>query len=174
MSAEIAVVDTSVILLMVAPIPEHDDVRFKRQQRTRERLQELANDGVSFVVPAPVVTELGMLPTEPTGRAVAEPVLARFGGMRVEPFDLPHAEVAAAMLRPTFKALTKGAGAQPRDVVKVDAMIVATAVRLNARYLLTANEKDFRKFLEQVDNRVELVIVDEVRQKGQLRFIDRK
>lgn len=163
-----AVVDTSAILMMVLDVDPKDAARINRRARTEESFGELRKAGVSFAVPAPVITELGMV-GEVDGEAIAHELFARFGGFRDVSLDLPAAETAAKMLRKTFqeKRATK-----PRDAVKVDAMIAAIAVELGASCIVTANPSDFIDHLAAIGSTLEVLHCDAVRKSGQLRFLD--
>lgn len=171
MSSTIAVVDTSAILMMVIPIDPKDGARLTRQARTEESFRDLRKAGASFLVPAPVVTELGMF-SAGGGEALAQVLFARFGGMRSESYDLPAAELASKMLRSTFKPARKAHPEKPRDAIKVDAMIAAMAVTVGASCIVTANPDDFRTHLAAISSELEILHCDAPRTSGQLRFLD--
>jgi len=173
MAGKLVVVDTSVVILMVAPIKVGDEERRRRQMRTEETLAEMSRDGVSFVVPAPVITELAILSEgggDRAGEIIAEVLFARFGGMRVEGIDLPAAETAGRMLRSTFRQIRQQPDSPPRDAIKVDAMIAALAHELEAAHIVTANPRDFRKHLDAIQSPVNVWVSTEL-PMGQLRLV---
>lgn len=173
MNGKLVVVDTSVVILMVAPIKAGDEERRRRQLRAEATLGDMSRDGVSFVVPAPAITELAMFSSgagDRAGEIIVEVLFARFGGMRVEAFDLHAAETAGKMLRATFKQIQQQADGPPRDSVKVDAMIAAIAHKLEAAHVVTTNPRDFRKHLDAVQSPVNVWIADEL-PMGQLRLV---
>ncbi|MBL8604007.1 MAG: PIN domain-containing protein [Myxococcales bacterium] len=173
MSGKLVVVDTSVVILMVAPVPAGNEDRRRRQLRAETTLGDMRRDGVSFVVPAPVITELAIFSDgvgDRAGEIIAEVIFARFGGMRVEAFDLHAAETAGKMLRATFKQIRQQSDAPPRDSVKVDAMIAALAHELDAAHILTANPRDFRKHLDAVKSPVNVLNTNDP-PMGQLRLL---
>jgi len=164
-----AVVDASVVILVGLPPPKVEPKELPlRRERATECLRALGGDGIDFVVPAPTITELGR---DGDGEELAKRFFARLGGMQVKPFDLPAALVAAKMLKHAFASK---AAHESRAAIKYDAMIAAIAHALNAKCLVTANARDFGKYLAEVASPVELIAADEVPKKGQLRLIDRK
>lgn len=168
MSKDLAVVDSSAIILLgVPPPPEAPENVLRRIERARERMQELKEEGCRFVVPAPVLAELGR---DGPGHVLAQALFTAIGGMRIECFDAKCAEVTSRMLAPALKARAPG---ESRVAMKYDAMIAATAHALDAGCLVTENPRDFARYFAIVSSSVELVIASEVRRKGQLRFLDR-
>jgi len=165
---DFAVLDTSVILLVVAPLQDSDPAdRRLRRERTVETLREYRAEKVRFVVPAPVVAELAAGP--PSDEVVISKLLARMGGGHVEPLDDLAARDTGLALRKTLRSRPAG---ERRNGIKFDAMIAGIAHRMGARYLLTANERDFRRYLEELNSRVEVVDVSSPRNTGQLRLVD--
>ncbi len=165
----IAVIDASVVILVGLPPPKVERKEYAlRRERATECLRTLHSDGLDFIVPAPTITELSR---DGNGEELARKFFARLGGMQVKPFDLPAALVAAKMLKTAFASK---AAHEARAAIKYDAMIAAVAHALNAKCLVTANARDFGKYLAEVASPVELIAADEVPQKGQLRLIDRK
>lgn len=163
MSKHLAVVDTSVILLVVAPIDDKSPPELPGRQRNAiDRMTRLREDGYAFVVPAPVISELCR---SGPGDALADSVLRRFGGARVEAFDQQAALVTGEMLRPALAAKAPGEG---RHAMKYDAMIAGLAHALEAKYLVTANARDFAKYLAVVRSPIEIVRADEAEPAGPL------
>lgn len=166
-----AIVDTGPIILLHDTFDSSNTEKANRLARAEATFMDLRREGVVFIVPAPVITELGMLPGA-DGQALAESLFARFGGMRVEPFDGIAAQRAARMLRGTWSQRDRS---RPRDGVKVDAMVAAVAVVQGAKYIVTTNQDDFVGPLAELQSDIEIVQCDAKKaSKGQLRFIDTK
>jgi hypothetical protein len=160
---DVAVVDTSVIVLLVgtppAPVPKEFPLR---QSCARHCLQSLNEDGVNLVLPAPVIAELCR---DGPGDALAASVMAHFGGLRIEPFGLPAALATGKMLGPALKARLPSDG---KAAMKYDAMIAGVAHALGAKYLVTANARDFAAHIVAAGSSVQIVEADKPRSGGQL------
>ncbi|HCF56388.1 MAG TPA: hypothetical protein DFS52_00125 [Myxococcales bacterium] len=167
MLKDIGVVDSSVVILLGVPMTGKESADYDRRfQRASERMQELWEEGIRFVIPAPVITELSR---DGPGLQLLQRVLARMSGWRIHAFDQECAKVAAQMLYPALRARPLG---ESRLAMKYDAMIAAVAHQLEAKYMLTDNRGDFATYLKLVSSNTELVNVSDPRTKGQLRFID--
>jgi len=166
--ADIAVLDASVILLIIAPVKDSDpEDRRLRRERTLESLREYRKDKVHFVVPAPTIVEIAAGPSKNID--AMNKLLARLGGSHVEPLEDLSARAAGASLRKTLHARSED---ERRDGVKFDALIAGIAHAMGARYVLTANARDFQKHLRELKSKVEVVQVDAAKTTGQLRIID--
>jgi hypothetical protein len=166
MASIIGVIDTSVLILLASAAEnEEDKVTQQRILRTQDRMKELHREGVTFVVPAPVIVEMSR---DGDGAEAAARILVALGGLRVEALDEQAARIAGEMCRPSMLKKPKE---ESRDAIKVDACIAAIAHRLNARYMLTGNPRHFRAHLDQVKSTVELIAVDQQPAKGQLKML---
>ena len=167
MLKDIGVVDSSVIILLGVPKTGKESADYDRRlQRASEQMQELWEEGIRFVIPAPVITELSR---DGPGLHLLQRVLATMSGWRIHAFDLECAKVAAQMLYPALQARPIG---ESRVAMKYDAMIAAVAHQLEAKYMLTDNPRDFATYLRLVSSNTELVTVSAPRARGQLGFID--
>ena len=63
---------------------------------------------------------------------------------------------------------------ESRNAVKFDALIAGVAHRIGATHLLTDNARDFERHFHEMASGIEVVIVSEPPEKGQLRLIDQK
>lgn len=169
MKAELAVIDTSVIIFWLwQPAPGDDPLKIKRKTLVVECLRDLDASGVQFVVPTPVISELyGGAP----GEQHAATVMANFGGLRTESFGLDAAKATGKILAPALKLRGQD---QSKTVMKYDALIAGIAHALEAKYLVTANSRDFDKYLSSVSSNVEVIAADQQPKSGQLRLLATK
>lgn len=144
--APIAIVDTCVIILLLGDID--DPLEGHRVRKAKDAFLRLVNKGVHLVLPAPVVAEVGP--------EIAATLIPELTDTHVEPFDLPAAAATWKML----SARPPNPEQRTKSVVKYDAMIAGIAESLNARYLITANGRDFRGLLGRINSRVQVVDTD--------------
>lgn len=166
MARRLAVVDASVVIWLLAPIKARESVDVKQK---RERIEETMRDfrkAFSFIIPAPAVAELCKHGSVDIALADA---MKRFGGMHVEPFTYKDGSCAAEMLGPALRG--RKSGVDVRSIIKYDCLIAAIAHRKDAP-ILTTNKRDFSRYLNEIRSSVEVVYVDEIPKKGQLRLID--
>ena len=144
----LAIIDTCVLYLLIAdPDDPKEGIRTRRAEATLAHLQ---SEKVQFVLPAPTMAEI-----DPK---IAMVIMEEFGGAHVEPFDLPAAEATRLMI---LAALPVKPGGPPKSQVKFDAMIAGIAEKMGARYIVTANGRDFRKYLKATSSKVRVVDTDE-------------
>lgn len=169
MNAKLVVVDTSVLILLTAPSqPADPEARTLRRERAAAAMQELRDDGCRFLLPAPAIVELAVYEQ---GEAIADRILARLGGSQVEPLELLAARAAGLALRKVLRERQPG---ESKGQIKFDALIAGIAHRKEARFLATANPRDFEKHLRAIGSAVEVLDVAAPKQHaGQLRLIDR-
>ena len=160
----IAVVDTSVIILIGAPSDDPETVA--RRARAHDRLLRFQKEGAVFAVAAPSIAELHR---DGPGGETADRILGQFGDLRIDALDLEAAEYAGQSLRATLSS--RGPGAS-RNAVKFDALIAGVAHRIGATHLLTADKRDFERHLGEMQSAIEVVVVSDPPEKGQLRLID--
>lgn len=163
--SELAVVDAGVIILYGEFERAADKDRHRRWLDNRECIRRLRDDGIKFVVPAPAMVELEM--GGESSSKLANKLAQRQESLDVVEFDYDAVLLAGKMLKGAHKELVRAApGEGRRNVVKFDALIAATAVAHQARYLLTTNPKDFERLLREVQNHVE--VIDTTRARGQV------
>ncbi|HWO24935.1 MAG TPA: type II toxin-antitoxin system VapC family toxin [Kofleriaceae bacterium] len=146
-----AVLDTDVIRIALDNTDTDPSVALRRSyvELTFERLEKL---GVIWVVPSPVVAELGS-----GGPADALDAIAKvLGGIRVQSLDEEAARAAGQITAATLKNRVRREG--ERDGVKFDALVFATAHQMGARWLLTGNRRDYEPYVKAISSRVEVVI----------------
>lgn len=163
----LAIVDTSVlILLLSSPGPtEAPEIRVRRE-RTELAIQNIVKQGARLAVPTPVVAELAKAGQ---GSEVARKLIGALARRcRFEELDLEAADVAGTI---RLKALQKRKAGEERGAISYDALIVAIAHARRARWLLTANPRDFSALLNEVSSPVELVVTDTVPKSGQLSLV---
>lgn len=162
MSRPIAVVDTSVLILLLDTTS--DPVTAERKahcELTVERLEKLAR----FVVPAPVVAELCRAGSgSDLIRNVFRRLIAR---LRIEVLDEDAADVAGEISRTRLQNRT----GRERGAVKFDALIAGVAQRLGARWLVTADPDHMRRCFAVINSPVEVVVADQPPTVGQLSFL---
>jgi predicted nucleic acid-binding protein len=161
----IAVVDASVIVLYAEPEPEPEDkAEHQRWLNTREHIKRLRAEGVLFVVPAPTMVELEI--GGDASHRLALALGAKQDQLLIEAFDNSAAPIAGKMLRKGHKAMVKeNPGPGRRPIVKFDALIAAMAHALGAKWLLTANARDFKRMLAEVESSV--MVLDVTESQGQ-------
>lgn len=147
-----AVLDSSVVILLVtskqddSPTEQADE---QRRQNCRDWIERLGAS-VRWAIPAVVVAELAR---PHPARAMIEHLAQHLGRLRILPFTRPAGEVAARMA--TDRLANRGNA--PRGAVKFDTLIAATAHVYGAKYLLSANERDFESALKIVRSAVEVI-----------------
>jgi len=161
------VVDTSTILLLISSAEEE-----RYDQRTRNRIllaqdnmRELRKNGAVFLVPSPAIVELSR---DGPGEEIARRTMAALGGLRVESLDLRAATYAGEMCR---SLMAKKPSGDEKRAIRFDALIAAIAHRVGAKYLATANAKDFRSHLSHIKSTVEVYPIDEQPPGGQLKML---
>jgi len=165
----LAIVDTSAIVLLLSSPSDEDDTTRARRECTEHTFARLTKEGARFGIPTPVVAELAR--TGP-GSAVALKVIAALKRRaRFEELDLESADVAGAMRILKLRERTPG---QERGAISYDALIAGIAHQRGARWLLTANPRDFAALLSTVKSNVELVVTDQPPAKGQLSLVHAK
>jgi predicted nucleic acid-binding protein len=150
----VAVVDTSVILLL---LDEGTDAAVQRRRGFAElTIENLEDQNARFTVPAPVVAELCR--RGPGSEVLREVVGDLIRDLRIEVLDEDAAVVAGDMSRAALQARGEG---DERGAIKFDALIAGVAHKINAKWLVTANARDFNKYLKVVNSTVAVVRADE-------------
>jgi len=169
MPDDLAAIDASVILSMVVPEAAVEDAAQRvRDVRTQQRMVEPRKSGVRFFIPSPVISELSR---DGAGEKVARTALEHLGGIRVEGLGLRAARVAGEMLRVALKTRTPE---MSRTAMKYDAMIAAVAHAARARFMVTANPKDYEKYLGIINSPVRVLAPgerDQIESEGQIGMV---
>jgi predicted nucleic acid-binding protein len=167
MAPPIAVVDTSVLVLLLStPGPNESEAVRIRRERSEVTLAELRKQGAVFVVPTPVVAELGRYGK---GSEVLRKKLVRqLKRSKVQALNVDAADIAGQMSDKALAARTEG---EERGAVKYDALIAAVAHDIGARWLVTDNRKDMQRCLDAVQSPVELIVTSAIPKKGQLHLV---
>ena len=162
--SDLAVLDTSTIVLMVS---DSSDATFKARRDAAElALEKLVQDRCTLVVPTPVVAELCR---GGPGAQVARRLVDRLRGrIRWEDLDVDAANAAGEMRR---AALMQRVPGDERGAVLYDALIAGIAHVRGARFLVTANERDFTRLLTSVKSGVEVLRADRLPTTGQLHML---
>ncbi len=162
----IAVVDASVLVHFAEPEPDRDEKeKHRKWLNVRECVNRLVSEGVGFVVPAPVMVELEVGGHDSHQLSLA--LAAKRDALLIEAFDYTAAPTAGLMLRKAHKAMVReNPGVGRRGIVKFDALIAAMAHVLGAKYLVTADARDFERLLSEVESTVK--VVDATEAHGQL------
>ena len=148
-----AIVDTSVIILLVAPRSdtETEDTKLKRA-RTELAMESLAKQGAKFVIPTPVIAELCKFGP---GTAMYDKLASHLKRrVRTETLSVSAADVAGAMRK---VALDQKPPDAIRGAVVYDALIAGIAHDMGARWLVTINPTDMQRCLRVVNSTVEVV-----------------
>ena len=159
----LAVLDTSVVILLLGDSTLDDAAMKQRRQRVDDALKFYADKDARFALPTPVVAELcrdgpGSVMHDKLARALARRV-------RTLPLDMPSADAAGAGRRLALKSRAPG---QERGAMLYDALIFGVAEAHGARWLLSANARDYAKIIAEAKSKLELVNTDEFIVKGQL------
>ncbi len=125
-------IDTVVLVLALRP----DDPNDSRVAQAQALLSSLDQQQETILIPAPVLTEfLYKYPPEKRGAILAE--LGTWA--MIQAFDAKAAAIAANLNPPPAAERN-----EPRQCVKTDVFIVATAIAHGASCIYTDNIKDFR------------------------------
>lgn len=157
----VAVLDTNVVVLLVSE-PDPNPQIAQKQQAARFCIEELTKEGCVFVLPAPVIAELGRGSSTP--RDAIRAVRKHIGKMRIFSLTKDSAEIANDMVRPLLSSRAPG---DARGAVKFDTLIAAIAHEMKAKYLVTDNVRDYRKPLAVVNSTVEVIDITAPRSQGQ-------
>lgn len=151
----IVALDTSALSFLIEPEVPADPDEARRWQNVRDSVARFQDAGASIILPAPVIAELAAMPG---AQAIAALVARRFPLFDIRPLDAKAAELAGRITQAT---LPKPPRTEPRQVVKFDATIIATAVRWGAGVLATTDGRDFNKFLRPLEpERIEVKLAD--------------
>lgn len=154
MTRPIAIVDTSVILLL---LDEATDATAQRRRGFVElTIENLEAKNARFVVPTPVVAELCR--NGPGSDVLRQVVGDLIRELRLEVLDEDAAVVAGDMSRAALQTRAEG---DERGAIKFDALIAGVAHKVNAKWLVTANARDFVRYLRVVNSDVEVVHADQ-------------
>mgnify|MGYP001600021521 CR=1 FL=1 len=157
-----AVIDASVIILLLAEEPEakteaEPHRRWTNTRLTMEWAQEKCDE---IVVPAPVLAELAH--ADKASRLVLEAFVECVGAQtRIEPLDQEAAQIAGELLRALLPERKPG---EKKHVMKYDVMISAIAHRIVATYLITGDKENnsFPKHLELLGSSTVLVVAPDL------------
>ena len=170
----LAVVDTSVVLLLITDEKTASERDADRIEFTRARMLALKNDGAEFVLPSPVITELHQT-SKDQGLEIAAATFAALGKqVRIEPLDLRSAGMAGRLGQRALERRDFPPPPDGRRGVKYDCLIAGIAHHLEARYLVTADPRGFAKHLEDLGSSTELVLADRQPERGQLVILEKK
>ena len=150
-SAPIAVLDTDVIVLLVG-----DEKSKARTEIVRGRILAMKEKGYSFWVPVPVLAELSTAGASLA--ALTKALSLKLDGLRTVELGVAAVESLGQMVAARIAAAKSGGKPYEgtRAAMKFDAMIAAIAHTLQAKYLLTANTRDFTIFFKAVKSKTEI------------------
>ena len=150
-SAPIAVLDTDVLVLLVG-----DEKSKTRTEIVRGRIQAMKEKGYSFWVPVPVLAELATAGASLA--AIAKALSPKLNGLRTVELGVAAVEPLGQMVAARIAAAKSGGKPYEgsRAAMKFDAMIAAIAHTLQAKFLLTANTRDFTVFFKAVNSSTEI------------------
>lgn len=161
MATSLVVLDTNIVIFLVST-GSRDQEADRKTKAVHFCIEEMQKQGCIFVVPAPVVAELGRDTVTPRERIRL--LRRKIGAMRVLSLTKESAEVANEMAR---EMLSKRPEGQERGVIKYDVLIAAIAHQEKAKYIVTDNFRDYRKPLSVVNSPVEVVDATSPPEKGQ-------
>ena len=135
-------IDTNVLIWVTRGVARttrlHDPHTRELERRAKILVGQLNDAKATVVVPTIVVAEFLSVPD--VGLRHIFDVFAQQGTFLCPSFDLPASEFAAGMWR-KHKTKPRAADPQPRPVLRVDIMIVATAKIAGAQYFYTADSR---------------------------------
>ena len=162
-----AVVDTSVIILLVAPRSDAETEEIKTKRARAELVLEgLLKQGAKLVVPTPVIAELCR---HGPGSAMHKKLVSQLKRrIRTETLSVEAADVAGAMRR---VAIAQRAQGDERGAILYDALIAGIAHEMGARWLVTTNPSDMQRCLKVVNSPVEVIDAAGIPVAGQLNIV---
>ncbi|MBI4956813.1 MAG: PIN domain-containing protein [Myxococcales bacterium] len=164
-----AVLDTSVIILLLSHQKSETAATKKRRECAELVVDDLVTRGTTLLVPTPVIAEL----CRDGAGSVQYELLVRALKRRVRTLALTvdAADKAGAMRR---VALRKRPPDESRGAVSYDALIAGSAVAAGARWIVTANPRDYAALIRVTQANVEVICTDDPPKMGQLNLVHQR
>lgn len=154
-------------MFLVQPKPE-DEPRYKRWSQVHATVRKLLEQGAELVIPTPSLAE--MYAGGEDGERVAVELEKLGTVLSFEDFDDEAARIAGRLTRTWLVTRKQLQPAPSRQLVKFDAMIVATAVAAGADCIVTT-DIDIEKWVNTLDEADRIEVIDAAAPKGQLALI---
>lgn len=153
MKHAVAVDACTLILLLDNDTTEQ--ARLDRISRVRFAFAKYDDEGADFIIPAPVLVELGAGGVD--GQRAAEALIRQDKRIRVEALDFDAAQLAGRIIS---ARLPKRAATESRVMIKFDALVTATAVACGATCILTTDRSDIEKCMAELPAEDRIKVVD--------------